>query len=151
MIGAYVTQGVVEGQAKLPVAKNNAAIFIRLAPLPQLGPEKRIAIEKNGRQAHEYPVLLAYLIDGVLDDLEILVGFLGRRRTEGYRLEDVVHCGTEVLVGEVRFLHQLVNGSDRPGDFGVVDDGGGKAAQIPLGLDLVPSLGIVGDLLGKAD
>ena len=44
-----------------------------------------------------------------------------------------------------------MNGSDRPGDFGVVHNGSGKTAKVALGFDLVPSLGVVGDLLGKTD
>ena len=42
-----------------------------------------------------------------------------------------------------------MNGSDRPGDFGVVHDGSGKTSKVALGLHLVPSLRVVGNLLGE--
>jgi hypothetical protein len=76
LVRSEVTQRMVDRQAELPVLEHDPAVRVGLAGLRRLGPEQRVAVEKDGRQPHEDALLLAELGDGSLDDVEVFVGFL---------------------------------------------------------------------------
>ena len=121
-------------------------MLIGLAGFHKFRPKQCIAIEENGGQPHEHALLLADFADGVLDDLEVVVGFLSRGRAESQLFEKVTHRSTQALVGDARFLHQIVDGRHRTDDLGAVNDRNRQAAEITRRLDLIVSLGVVGDL-----
>ena len=139
---------MVHGQTQFPILKHDAAVFVRFVGFDEFGAEQRIAVQKNGRKPQENTVLLADCIDGVFDDVQIVVGFRLTRRAEGQRLEQVVHRGTQAFVSDPWILHQFVDRGHRADDLGAIGNGRGQAAKITLrGV----GLGIVGDLLRIGD
>ena len=150
-VGLDVAEGVVDGEAEFPVLQHRPAVCIDPVVFHQLRPEERVAIEKDGGEPHEHSVLFADLVDGILNDLQVVIRFLGGGRTEGQGFEEELHRLAQALVGDVIFLHKIMNGRHRAGDLGAVNNRRGQTAQVALRLHLVVGLGVVGDLLGQSD
>jgi hypothetical protein len=69
---------------------------------------------------------LPILGDGSLDDVEVFVGFLGRRRAEGQGLEEVVDRRAETLLADAGLFHQVVDRRQGTNHLAAIDDARGS-------------------------